>query len=155
FSAPPMHCAPSPNVNGDGRTVPPWRKRLSAEGSSPDVVSTIVSGSTVPSAESLAPPVAAELSQPRPLDPPLPQGQGTLRALPSGGQRGGARAGQPSWRAREISRGASIATHRGPGGVWGASHPPPPQSPQASTAPSLRRATVCRCPAATSTYRRP
>src|SRR6187402_839640 len=59
---------------------------LDALGSSPDDVSTTVSGLVVPAAAMRAPPVAAEFSQPFPGSPELLQGQ--FDASPSPKQNG-------------------------------------------------------------------
>src|SRR5258705_11822013 len=72
-----MQRRPSPKMTGAIRALP-CRKMLSATGFSPDEVSTSVSEERfeLPEAESSAPPVLDEFSQPWPASPLFPHGQG-------------------------------------------------------------------------------
>src|SRR6187399_1407760 len=94
LSVPPMQRSPSPNPIGIPSTAEPCRKALEEVGSSPVEVSTTVSGLTVPLAVSRAPPVAAELSHPRPVAPVFAHGQGALHSPPSPKQKGNSQVGQ-------------------------------------------------------------
>src|SRR5688572_2069735 len=86
LSVPPTQRRPSPKATGAIDALP-WRKMLLAVGSSPDAESSSVSfaSEALPAATRSAPPVPAELSQPRGLTPLLPQGQAASR--PSPGQK--------------------------------------------------------------------
>src|SRR6187455_613459 len=77
LSEPPMQRSPSPKWMGEARMALPCRTIALAEGSWPEDVSTSASGTSVPLHVSCAPPVAAELSQPRPHVPLFEHGQGT------------------------------------------------------------------------------
>src|SRR6187549_635273 len=83
-----MQRVPSPNTIGEARIVLPWSRIALAVGSWPEEFIVTVSGLTVPLATSSAPPVAAELSQPRPGAPKFAQGQATPAGEPSPAQNG-------------------------------------------------------------------
>src|SRR5438876_498303 len=78
---PPTQRRPSPKIAGEAVCTLPCRKMLSAVGSSPEEISTTLSGLVCPEAASTAPPVVPEFSQPWPAAPLLPHGHG--EAVPS------------------------------------------------------------------------
>ncbi len=74
FKLPPTQRMPSPKRIGWPSDADPWNTSVGAFGISPPACSKIVSGLVAPVAFKRAPPVAAELSQPRLGNPALPHG---------------------------------------------------------------------------------